>query len=46
MYRVMVIGEDHTEFCYEDDIFEEDIKDVLDEANENYPCGLVYVENM
>ena len=45
-YRIMVIGEDHTEFCYETNLQEEELSDELTEAEEDYPCGYVYVEEM
>ena len=44
-YRVMVIGEDHTEFCYKDEISDEELPGVIKEAEEDYPCGTVYEES-
>ena len=43
-YRVMVIGEDHTKFCYSNDLAEYDVEDHVKDAEEDYPCGQVYVE--
>ena len=45
MNRVMVRGEDGTLFCYEDDVFDEDVSDVIAEAEESYPCGSIWVED-
>lgn len=44
-YRVMVRGEDGTEFCYTDDIsWVENADDEAKEAEEDYPCGNVWIE--
>ena len=44
-YRVMVIGEDHTEFCYSDDLTWSEINDEIIDAEADYPCGQVYIED-
>ena len=43
-YRVMVVGEDHTEFCYSDDLTDFQIDDEVKDAEADYPCGKVFVE--
>ena len=43
-YRVMVIGEDHTQFCYSDDLAGFDVEQEVKDAEEDYPCGQVYIE--
>jgi len=41
----MVEGEDHTVFCYQDKVQDEECSQVLDDALGEYPCGYVWVEN-
>ena len=44
MYRIMVEGEDHTLFCYRNDVPEYQLTSTMDEAEEDYPCGQVWSE--
>ena len=44
-YRVMVEGEDHTLFCYSDDLADFQVDDEVKDAEEDYPCGQVFVES-
>ena len=43
-YRVMVIGEDNTEFCYDNYLTEEEAKDTVAEAMAEYPESKILVE--
>ena len=44
-YRIMIEGEDHTLFCYENDLDLEEIDKWLEEARENYPNANLMVES-
>ena len=40
-YRVMIVGEDHTEFCYTNGVTENRLGDVIGEATIDYPEGQI-----
>ena len=44
-YRIMVEGEDHMVFCFENNIEEDVIAVHFDNAVEEFPCAKVFIED-
>ena len=44
-YRIMVRGEDGTEFCYADRLKDdEELPKQFDNAVDDYPCAMIFLE--
>lgn len=44
LFRIMVRGEDGVEFCYRNKVCMRDVNYYMEEAQEEFPCGDIFIE--